>query len=146
MGERERKDRARSHSSTGPKESELLEKEAASFDAEKTLAEDTRRMFDKVSEYATLELKGTLSELQCLEQMNRVTAAKYKEMVSTAEGLAAFQDELRKKYQELSPVFQEIEQMNKAVEDLEKVANALDAYSKRLEEKAIMLQKQNLKD
>ena len=146
VGEREDKERARSTSSAGPKESELLENEALSFDADRTLREDTQKMFEKVSEYATLELKGTLSELQCLEQMNRVTAAKYKEMVSTAEGLAAFQEELRKKYQELSPVFEEIDEMHKAVDDLEKVANALDVYSKSLEQKAILLQKRNMKD
>lgn len=123
-------------------ESELLSREGGTFDPDLTLQRDTQKMFEKVAEYATLELQGTLSELQCLEQMNRVTAAKYSEMVSTAEGLGAFQQELRNKYKELTPVFGEIQEMEVAVTHLENITQKLDDYSKRLEEKAALLQKE----
>lgn len=114
------------------------------FDEEKTLPKDVKQMLEKVSEYATLELNGTLSELKCLEQMNRVTAEKYGEFLSVTEGLGALKGQFKEKYKELQPVFKEIEDMDNAVTDLEKATDVLDAYSKRLEEKAILMQAKSL--
>mmetsp|Transcript_16042 Transcript_16042/g.18152 ORF Transcript_16042/g.18152 Transcript_16042/m.18152 type:complete len:226 (-) Transcript_16042:1196-1873(-) len=106
------------------------------------LKTETADMFEKLGDYAKLEVEGSLSELKCLEQMNRVTAAKYSEMLSTAEGLKAFQEGLFKKYDELSPVFAEIDKLEKSVLEFERITELLDQYSKRLDEKSLVVMKQ----
>lgn len=100
------------------------------------LAVEAERFLSSATEYAKIELEGTLSELELLQQMNQVTAAKYSEMASTAEGLRAFAQDLHKKKAELEPVFAEIEAMEKAAAELEGIVNQLDDYSRRLEAKA----------
>mmetsp|Transcript_13814 Transcript_13814/g.16026 ORF Transcript_13814/g.16026 Transcript_13814/m.16026 type:complete len:190 (-) Transcript_13814:1753-2322(-) len=127
------------------KENAWLAQEAAEFGKgvpPEKLKENTDEMFDKISQYAKLELEGTLGELKCLEHMNRVTATKYSEMLSTAEGLKAFQLGLHKKYQELLPVFAEIDELETSVAEFERVTELLEAYSKRLDEKSLIVMKQ----
>ena len=101
-----------------------------------TLAGEANKFFGCAAEYAQTELDGTLSELVVLEQMNRIAAAKYSELSSTAEGLQSFAADLRSKHAELEPVFAEIANMDAAVVELEVVVNQLDDYSRRLEAKA----------
>jgi len=74
-----------------------------------------------------------LSELECLQKLNRMSVAKYEELSSTVEGLDDFQAELFRKYDELRPAFAEIDQLHDVVCELEVATQYLDTYTKRLE-------------
>lgn len=54
-------------------------------------------MFQKVHEYLQLELTSSESEYQLLEQMNKVTAAKYKDLTQVAANVGKGIVELNEK-------------------------------------------------
>jgi biogenesis of lysosome-related organelles complex 1 subunit 2 len=100
------------------------------------LEEATAELLAKAEAYLRLEAEAPLSDLRCLERMNRLTAAKYDELAQSVQGFETFQEELAKRAQELTPVLDEIDAMHDAVLKLEQAAEQLDAYSRRLEARA----------
>mmetsp|Transcript_16023 Transcript_16023/g.30984 ORF Transcript_16023/g.30984 Transcript_16023/m.30984 type:complete len:248 (-) Transcript_16023:251-994(-) len=101
-----------------------------------SLEQDMASFFNKVDTYAKLELQDTLSDFECLEQMNRVSYAKYGELASTLGGLSELQKDLQEKFEEMQPVLEEVDRMHATVIDLERVVEHLEKYSERLVQKA----------
>ncbi len=62
-------------------------------------------MFQKVHEYLQTELTSSESEYQLLEQMNKVTAAKYKDLTQVATNVGKGLIELNEKCNVLFQVF-----------------------------------------
>ena len=54
-------------------------------------------MFQKVSDYLQAELTSSESEYQLLEQMNKVTSAKYKDLRLIAAGVGKGMEDLNEK-------------------------------------------------
>jgi biogenesis of lysosome-related organelles complex 1 subunit 2 len=100
------------------------------------LEDATAELLAKAEAYVRLEAEAPLSDLHCLERMNRLTAAKYDELAESVQGFETFQDELSKRVQDLAPVLDEIDAMHDAVLKLEKAAEQLETYSRRLEARA----------
>nr|CAG4649846.1 EOG090X0J9J [Scapholeberis mucronata]SVE94006.1 EOG090X0J9J [Scapholeberis mucronata] len=92
-------------------------------------------MFQKVHEYLQMELTSSQSEYQLLEQMNRVTAAKYKDLAQVATTVGKGIVELNEKFQGLQVYLEQIDQIEDNISKLEQAAYKLDAYTVRLENK-----------
>nr|CAG4642205.1 EOG090X0J9J [Eurycercus lamellatus] len=92
-------------------------------------------MFKKVDEYLQSELTSSQSEYQLLEQMNRVTAAKYRDLKQIASGVGKSIIELNEKFQNLQVYLDQIDQIEESISKLEQAAYKLDAYTVRLESK-----------
>jgi biogenesis of lysosome-related organelles complex 1 subunit 2 len=102
----------------------------------------TAELLAKAEAYVRLEAEAPLSDLHCLERMNRLTAAKYEELAQSVQGFETFQDELSKRVQELAPVLDEIDAMHDAVLKLEQAAEQLETYSRRMEARAATVMKE----
>ena len=113
-------------------------------------------MFQKVHEYLQVELTSSQSEYQLLEQMNKVTAAKYKDLTQVANSVGKGIIELNEKctfslilliiqisnekyifpsVQGLQVYLEQIDQIEDNISKLEQAAYKLDAYTVRLENK-----------
>lgn len=111
-------------------------------------------MFQKVHEYLQAELTSSESEYQLLEQMNKVTAAKYKDLTQVAANVGKGIIELNAKCKEtfiywqctylnvffftvksLEVYLEQIDQIEDNISKLEHAAYKLDAYTVRLENK-----------
>ncbi|XP_034657274.1 biogenesis of lysosome-related organelles complex 1 subunit 2 [Drosophila subobscura] len=90
-------------------------------------------MFQKTEEYITHELNAPLEDYRLLEEMNKATIAKYKDMRQIAENLNVSTSELSLKFQQLAPLMQQIDEISDTVDKLEAAAYKLDAYSIALE-------------
>ncbi|XP_030371840.1 biogenesis of lysosome-related organelles complex 1 subunit 2 [Scaptodrosophila lebanonensis] len=90
-------------------------------------------MFRKTEEYITQELNGPLEDYKLLEEMNKATIAKYKDMSQIADNLSVSTNELSLKFQQLAPLMQQIDEISDTVDKLEAAAYKLDAYSIALE-------------
>ncbi|KAH8268790.1 hypothetical protein KR018_007176 [Drosophila ironensis] len=110
---------------------------ASSFEAltrhDPNLSRLATKMFQKTEDYITHELNAPLEDYKLLEDMNRATIAKYKDMRQIAENLNASTSELSLKFQELAPLMQQIDVISDTVDKLEAAAYKLDAYSIALE-------------
>ncbi|XP_022225553.2 biogenesis of lysosome-related organelles complex 1 subunit 2 [Drosophila obscura] len=91
------------------------------------------QMFQKTEEYITNELNAPLEDYRLLEEMNKATIAKYKDMRQIAENLNASTSDLSLKFQQLAPLMQQIDEISDTVDKLEAAAYKLDAYSIALE-------------
>lgn len=91
------------------------------------------KMFQKTEEYITHELNAPLEDYKLLEEMNKATIAKYKDMRQIAENLNVSTNELCVKFQQLAPLMQQIDEISDTVDKLEAAAYKLDAYSIALE-------------
>nr|CAG4646720.1 EOG090X0J9J [Macrothrix elegans] len=92
-------------------------------------------MFEKISEYLQAEMTSSESEYQLLEQMNKVTAAKYKDLTQIAVNVGKGLVELNEKFQNLQGYLEQIDQIEDNLSKLEHAAYKLDAYTVRLENK-----------
>nr|CAG4637510.1 EOG090X0J9J [Ceriodaphnia reticulata]SVE73316.1 EOG090X0J9J [Ceriodaphnia reticulata] len=92
-------------------------------------------MFQKVHEYLQTELTSSESEYQLLEQMNKVTAAKYKDLTQVATNVGKGIIELNEKFKGLQVYLKQIDQIEDNISKLEHAAYKLDAYTVRLENK-----------
>nr|SVE85888.1 EOG090X0J9J [Daphnia pulicaria] len=92
-------------------------------------------MFQKVHEYLQAELTSSESEYQLLEQMNKVTAAKYKDLTQVAGNVGKGIIELNAKFKSLEVYLEQIDQIEDNISKLEHAAYKLDAYTVRLENK-----------
>ena len=118
-------------------------------------------MFSKVSKYLTAELGSSESEYGLLEEMNKVTSAKYKDLKLIAANVSKGLTELNEKCKSYYPkeysirsltldystvevlrgYLDQIDQIEDSVGKLEHAAFALDAYTIRLENKFKSLEK-----
>nr|CAG4635200.1 EOG090X0J9J [Alona affinis] len=92
-------------------------------------------MFSKVDEYLQSELTSSRAEYQLLEQMNRVTAAKYRDLHLLAASAGKGLIELNEKFKNLQVYLDQIDQIEDQIGKLEHAAYKLDAYTVRLENK-----------
>ncbi|ALC44280.1 blos2, partial [Drosophila busckii] len=90
-------------------------------------------MFQKTEEYLQHELNAPLEDYKLLEEMNKATIAKYKDMRQIAENLNVSTNDLCDKFQQLAPLMQQIDEISDTVDKLEAAAYKLDAYSIALE-------------
>ncbi|EDW78913.1 uncharacterized protein Dwil_GK11252 [Drosophila willistoni] len=91
------------------------------------------KMFRKTEDYITHELNAPLEDYKLLEEMNKATIEKYKDMRQIAENLNGSTNELSLKFQQLAPLMQQIDEISDTVDKLEAAAYKLDAYSIALE-------------
>ncbi|KAI9559080.1 hypothetical protein GHT06_015869 [Daphnia sinensis] len=87
-------------------------------------------MFQKIHEYLQAELTSSESEYQLLEQMNKVTADKYRDLTQVAANVGKGIIELNSKF-----YLEQIDQIEDNISKLEHAAYKLDAYTVRLENK-----------
>ncbi|KAH8314650.1 hypothetical protein KR074_006489 [Drosophila pseudoananassae] len=110
---------------------------ASSFEAltrhDPNLSRLATKMFQKTEDYITHELNAPLEDYKLLEEMNKATIAKYKDMRQIAENLNVSTSELSLKFQQLAPLMQQIDEISDTVDKLEAAAYKLDAYSIALE-------------
>ncbi|KAK4010618.1 biogenesis of lysosome-related organelles complex 1 subunit 2 isoform X2 [Daphnia magna] len=92
-------------------------------------------MFQKVHEYLQAELTSSESEYQLLEQMNKVTADKYRDLTQVAANVGKGIIELNAKFKSLEVYLEQIDQIEDNISKLEHAAYKLDAYTVRLENK-----------
>nr|SVE74571.1 EOG090X0J9J [Daphnia barbata] len=92
-------------------------------------------MFQKVHEYLQAELTSSESEYQLLEQMNKVTADKYRDLTQVAANVGRGIVELNAKFKNLEVYLEQIDQIEDNISKLEHAAYKLDAYTVRLENK-----------
>nr|CAG4650640.1 EOG090X0J9J [Sida crystallina] len=98
-------------------------------------------MFDKVSRYLHSELTASASEYGLLEEMNKVTAAKYRDLKLIAGNVSKGMVELNQKFQGLQSYLDQIDQIEDSISKLEQATYKLDAYTVRLENKFKSLEK-----
>nr|CAG4649011.1 EOG090X0J9J [Polyphemus pediculus] len=98
-------------------------------------------MFNKVSNYLQSELTSSESEYQLLEDMNKVTASKYKDLHQIAVNVGKGMIELNEKFKGLQTYLEQIDQIEDSISKLEHAAYKLDAYTVRLENKFKSLEK-----
>ncbi|XP_060518528.1 biogenesis of lysosome-related organelles complex 1 subunit 2 [Cylas formicarius] len=122
-----------------PKKGPTLSTSTSSFEAldphDPNLSRLANALFSKTSDYLYGELTSTLDDYRLLENMNRVTKTKYRDMTQIAANVTKSIAELNEKYESLEPLLQQIDQIEDSVIKLEQAAYKLDAYSKRLEAK-----------
>merc|ERR1711928_93478 len=92
-------------------------------------------MFDKVSEYLKSEMTSSESEYRLLEEMNKVTTAKYQDLTKIAMNVGKGVVELNEKFQQLQVYLDQIDQIEDSISKLEHATYKLDAYTVRLENK-----------
>nr|CAG4638861.1 EOG090X0J9J [Cyclestheria hislopi] len=98
-------------------------------------------MFEKVSLYLQGELTSSKEEYQLLQQMNKVTAAKYTDLKLIACNVSKGIVELNDKFKDLKVYLDQIDQIEDSISKLEHAAYKLDAYTVRLENKFKALEK-----
>nr|CAG4641362.1 EOG090X0J9J [Eulimnadia texana] len=98
-------------------------------------------MFEKTAAYLQSEMNCAQDEYQLLEQMNKATATKYREMRESASLIAQGLSDLNDKFLSLKPFLDQIDQIDDSVSKLEQAAYKLDAYTVRLEAKFKALEK-----
>jgi len=95
---------------------------ASSFEAltrhDPNLSRLATKMFNKTEEYITHELNAPLEDYKLLEEMNKATIAKYKDMRQIAENLNTSTSELSLKFQQLAPMMQQIDEISDTVDKL----------------------------
>jgi hypothetical protein len=74
----------------------------------------------------------TLDDYKLLEEMNKLTTNKYKELSQITFNVSKNVDQMNDKYKTLLPNLQLIDKLEEKVTKLEEMAYAIDAYSKRL--------------
>ncbi len=74
----------------------------------------------------------TLDDYKLLEEMNKITTNKYKELSQITSNVSKSVDQMNDKYKTLLPNLQLIDKLEEKVTKLEEMAYAIDAYSKRL--------------
>ncbi|EDW70144.1 biogenesis of lysosome-related organelles complex 1 subunit 2 [Drosophila virilis] len=121
-----------------PMRGPTLSTSTSSFEAlahahDPNLSKLATKMFQKTEEYITHELNAPLEDYKLLEEMNKATIAKYKDMRQIAENLNVSTNELCGKFQQLAPLMQQIDEISDTVDKLEAAAYKLDAYSIALE-------------
>ena len=105
------------------------------------VAELTRDMFSKMTEYLRGDLASTAEDYKLLEQMNKLTTEKYGEMKQMGLDIGRSMKDLNDKYRNIQPYLDQIDQVEESVANLEQAALRLEAYSKRLEAKFKQLEK-----
>uniref|UniRef100_A0A1A9W4P9 Biogenesis of lysosome-related organelles complex 1 subunit 2 n=1 Tax=Glossina brevipalpis TaxID=37001 RepID=A0A1A9W4P9_9MUSC len=114
-----------------------LSTSTSSFEAldphDPNLSKLATKMFRKTEEYISNELNAPIEDYKLLEDMNKVTAAKYSDMRQIAENLSISTIDLSNKFQALVPLMQQIDEISDTVDKLEAAAYKLDAYSIALE-------------
>jgi biogenesis of lysosome-related organelles complex 1 subunit 2 len=100
-------------------------------------------MFKKTADYLRGELTSTADEYRLLENLNKLTIAKYADMSTLGTNLTSAMSDLNDKYKNLEPYLAQVEQLETSVAALEQAAYRLDAYSKRLEAKFKQLEKKS---
>ncbi|OWF40352.1 biogenesis of lysosome-related organelles complex 1 subunit 2-like [Mizuhopecten yessoensis] len=100
-----------------------------------------RETFQKTAEYLRGEMEGTIEDYKLLENMNKITIAKYSEMKQLAQDISTSLQDLNDKYKTLQPYLEQIDHIEENVSNLEQAAYKLDVYSKRLEAKFRALEK-----
>ncbi|XP_072038957.1 biogenesis of lysosome-related organelles complex 1 subunit 2-like [Amphiura filiformis] len=105
------------------------------------VAELTRDMFSKMTDYLRGDLASTAEDYKLLEQMNRLTTDKYGEMKQMGLEIGKSMKDLNDKYRNIQPYLDQIDQVEESVANLEQAALRLEAYSKRLEAKFKQLEK-----
>lgn len=110
-------------------------------EADETLQDSCRKMFEKISEYLKSELSGSLEDYELLEKLNELTKQKYQEMDNITKALTGRMDGINEKYTNLQPFLAMIDKVDTSVTNLEQAAYKLDTYSKELEARFKKLEK-----
>lgn len=110
--------------------------------SQETLDDLSRDMFEKVAAYFHGELEAVAEDYAVLEKMNRASATKYVDMKTTGSNIAKALNELNEKYAAIAPQLGQIDQVEAGVGQLEEAAHKLDAYSKTLEQRWKVYEKQ----
>ncbi|XP_036607770.1 biogenesis of lysosome-related organelles complex 1 subunit 2-like [Trichosurus vulpecula] len=92
-------------------------------------------MFSKMAKHLTGELTATSEDYKLLENMNKLTSLKYREMKDIAVNITRNLKDLNGKYAALQPYLGQIALIEEQVAALEQAAYKLDAYPKKLEAK-----------
>lgn len=110
-------------------------------DSEAKIHELADDLYKKTSVYVQSELESTLDEYKLLEEMNKKTASKYKDMKQVTDNVNQSITDLEKNYSRLEPFLSQINDLEEKVVKLEEVAYSVDSYTKRLEAKFKSLEK-----
>lgn len=106
------------------------------FDAhDPNLSRLATKMFQKTGDYISHELSASVEDYKLIENMNKAMMGKVIEMKQMSESIAAKNNELNRKYEELKPLLQKIDDIESTVDKLEAAAYQLDSYTIRLENK-----------
>ncbi|KAK2726168.1 hypothetical protein QYM36_000577 [Artemia franciscana] len=97
--------------------------------------------FDKIENYLQEELAFSIEDYKVVETMNKVTTAKYADLVNLATGVKKTIEDLNGKYRDLEPYLNQLNSIEESVDKLEKAAKHLETYSKQLENKFKSLEK-----
>jgi len=122
--------------------SSLGAQQPSQHNSQETLDDLSRDMFEKVAAYFHGELEAVAEDYAVLEKMNRASATKYVDMKTTGSNIAKALNELNDKYAAIAPQLSQIDQVEAGVGQLEEAAHKLDAYSKTLEQRWKVYEKQ----
>jgi biogenesis of lysosome-related organelles complex 1 subunit 2 len=109
--------------------------------AQEQLIDETKALFNNLSNYLQSELLITSDDYKLLYQMNVLTKEKYVDMTKMTAQLATGMTELQAKYKAFQPYLAKIDEIETSVSELEKTVLALDDYTKKLEAKFQLLQR-----
>eukprot|EP01126_Amoeba_proteus_P011699 TRINITY_DN1476_c0_g1_i6.p1 TRINITY_DN1476_c0_g1~~TRINITY_DN1476_c0_g1_i6.p1 ORF type:complete len:177 (-),score=55.88 TRINITY_DN1476_c0_g1_i6:157-648(-) len=106
------------------------------------LIDNTRIMFENISNYLKSELSATSADYKLLQQMNVVTRDKYVEMTGMVSHLVEDMTAIQAKYKEFQPYLHQIDEIDANVVELERTVLLLDEYTKRIEAKFLNVRQQ----
>ncbi|CAK5073148.1 unnamed protein product [Meloidogyne enterolobii] len=90
---------------------------------------------NKVNEYIQGQIQSSIDDYKLLEQMNDVTAQRYKDMQHVAETVGGRIAQLQQKYEDLKPFLDQINEIDEASKRMDQAVTMLDNYLAVLETK-----------
>ncbi|KAI6175603.1 hypothetical protein M3Y97_00707600 [Aphelenchoides bicaudatus] len=127
----------------GVEMAEINERASTSVDCplspSSTVSEEIRYLsgdsFDKIAAYVQGQVDTSVDDYKILEEMNKTTAQRYKDMHQVAETISTRLKNLGDKYQSLRPQLDQIDQIDEVSKRLENTVGVLEKYFNALEGK-----------